>query len=340
MAEKRRRAAAAAAAGVARTVFLLVVLGAGTYILTHRGGAGGALPAPATPRGRTLAEYDVESPFRTHGRLKKRGPLGALAMVGSGLSRAELCFPPAWREARLAGDKQAPPAKWCAIMFNDKYKLVYVKCPKTAGTTLVTYFTDCSAPDAADRCFRLLDYTNATMVGPRRREARLRAGLAGTLTAAEAACFGGASGACLPDQWPPGPPASRACRLSQPSQRCPALPPRLCQVQHLLDSWDDYFAFSFSRNVLRRAISQYQVRCRDGWEAQQQPGGACRLCCCCSLCTEAIAVHQAAAGTSASAVSAASAPAAIERASQLLQLPPPRTSPTCPISLLRLLDLS
>ncbi|KAL4423815.1 hypothetical protein ABPG75_001116 [Micractinium tetrahymenae] len=187
MAEKRRRAAAAA--NTARTLFLLVVLGAGAYILTHRGGAAPAAPAPG---GRTLADYDVESPVRTHGRLKKRGPLGALSMVGSGRSRAELCFPADWREARLAGDKQPPPAKWCAIMFNDRYKLIYVKCPKTAGTTLVTYFTDCSAPDATDRCFRLLDYTNATM------------------------------------------------------------------VRHLLDSWDDYFAFSFSRNVLRRAISQYQ----------------------------------------------------------------------------------
>ncbi len=159
MVEKRRRAAAA---GAARTFFLLILLGAGTYVLTHH--SGGAKPAAATPRGRTLAEYHVESPFRTHGRLKKRGPLGSLAMVGSGLTRAELCFPPAWREARLAGDKQPPPAKWCAIMFNDKFKLIYVKCPKTAGTTLVTYFTDCSAPDATDRCFRLLDYTNATMV--------------------------------------------------------------------------------------------------------------------------------------------------------------------------------
>lgn len=170
MAEKRRRTAAVAAAGAARTAFLLVVLGAGTYLLTHR--SHGAAPAAPAPRGRTLAEYDVESPFRTHGRLKKRGPLGSLSMVGSGLSRAELCFPTAWREARLAGDKQPPPAKWCAIMFNDKFKLIYVKCPKTAGTTLVTYFTDCSAPDAADRCFRLLDYTNATMVGlPRRWQA-------------------------------------------------------------------------------------------------------------------------------------------------------------------------
>jgi hypothetical protein len=30
------------------------------------------------------------------------------------------------------------------------------------------------------------------------------------------------------------------------------------QVQHLLDVWDEYFVFTYGRNVLRRAISQYQ----------------------------------------------------------------------------------
>lgn len=31
-------------------------------------------------------------------------------------------------------------------------------------------------------------------------------------------------------------------------------------VQHALEKWDEYFVFSFSRNVLRRAVSQYQAR--------------------------------------------------------------------------------
>lgn len=52
------------------------------------------------------------------------------------------------------------------------------------------------------------------------------------------------------------------------------------QVKHLLDSWDDYFAFSFSRNVLRRAISQYQVK-RGWWDGdvnlQRGSRGHCRL---------------------------------------------------------------
>lgn len=42
------------------------------------------------------------------------------------------------------------------------------------------------------------------------------------------------------------------------------------QVRHLMDSWDDYFAFSFSRNVLRRAISQYQAR-RGGKRGRPAP---------------------------------------------------------------------
>ena len=70
---------------------------------------------------------------------------------------------------------------------------------------LVTYFTDCSEPTAADRCVRLLNYTDAAM------------------------------------------------------------------VQHLVDAWPDYFVFSFSRNVLRRAISQYQVRSRQ--RGGCRPGG-------------------------------------------------------------------
>lgn len=31
-------------------------------------------------------------------------------------------------------------------------------------------------------------------------------------------------------------------------------------VQHVINNYDSYFVFYFSRNVLRRAISQYQVR--------------------------------------------------------------------------------
>lgn len=37
----------------------------------------------------------------------------------------------------LAGGTPPFPSKWCAVMFNDKYKLIYLKCPKTAGNTLV-----------------------------------------------------------------------------------------------------------------------------------------------------------------------------------------------------------
>ena len=51
-----------------------------------------------------------------------------------------LAYPIAWREPRLRGAHTPAPFKWCAVMFNDKYRIIYLKCPKTAGTPLIFYF--------------------------------------------------------------------------------------------------------------------------------------------------------------------------------------------------------
>lgn len=174
-----------------------------------RGGGGGSgSPAGASTAGYTLAQYNVDTPTRRFGRQLKSGPVAILKLVSEGLTKEELCYPPAWRAPRLTGGdigstaaaaaatRQAPPC--CNIMFNKRYRIIYLKAPKTAGTTLAAnYFGLCGDPDAdPDTCLIMLNYS------------------------------------------------------------------RLKKVDMLLRAWDDWFVFSFSRNVLRRTISQYQVRRR------------------------------------------------------------------------------
>lgn len=163
MAEKRRRVGVATRNVICHVAFAAFVL-VGALFSVPRCGNASAVTAPQVW---TLDTYNVESPAATHGLLKKNGPLGVLAMAGSGRTYEELCYPVPWREARLRGVKERLPAKCSSIMFNDKYKLIYVKCPKTAGNTLVSYFIDCSHNHAADRCLQLLDFNNATMVSSR-----------------------------------------------------------------------------------------------------------------------------------------------------------------------------
>jgi hypothetical protein len=80
----------------------------------------------------------------------------------------------------------------CHLHGTCRYRLIFVKTPKTAGTTLATFFTDCRVPGAADHCLRMAAYGNAS------------------------------------------------------------------NIAHIAAAWNDYFVFGFSRNPLRRAISQYQ----------------------------------------------------------------------------------
>ena len=126
------------------------------------------------------------------GEIVKRGPLGILEMVASLYDvQVEGIFPKAWQAERLNGATPKPPP-FCPIMFNDKYKLIYLKSPKTAGSTIMSYFGNCAGNRATDRCFENFQIANSS------------------------------------------------------------------QVQHLLDVWHDYYVFSFTRNVLLRAISQFQ----------------------------------------------------------------------------------
>ena len=231
----------------ARALLLLAITALVLYSTTKRH-APGAILHSASRGG--FAGVDVATQAAFSGRVAKHGPLAMLSALEKGRTRAELCYPEPWRAARAAkssakgstggdssgsGSSVAPvvhPHKWCSIMWNDKYKLIYTKCTKTAGTTLVNYFSSCADnPAPEDRCLRFANLTS------------------------------------------------------------PA------DIAHLLEVWDDYFVFSFSRNVLRRAISQYQYlthfmdaacapswadHCRDPYilgDICRQRGPSGKLCC-------------------------------------------------------------
>lgn len=137
------------------------------------------------------SSLDITKPLRVYGRLNKQGPPPILPTIFRGGTRNEVCFPAQWSIGRQKGETPTMPTKCCEMMYNDKYKIIFVKVTKTAGTTLIRYFTECNVEGADDRCLKHLDFKNHT------------------------------------------------------------------DVQHILDSWTEYFVFGFSRNVLARAISQY-----------------------------------------------------------------------------------
>jgi hypothetical protein len=234
---------------VARALLLLAVSALVLYSATKRHAPGAILHSAFHSGG--FAGVDVTTQATFSGRVAKHGPLAMLSALEKGRTRAELCYPEPWRAARVAngstggggatkgstggGASVAPvvhPHKWCSIMWNDKYKLIYTKCTKTAGTTLVNYFSSCADnPAPLDRCLHFANLTN---------------------------------------------PAN---------------------ISHLLEVWRDYFVFSFSRNVLRRAIRQYQYlthfmdaacapswadHCRDPYilgDICRQRGPSGKLCC-------------------------------------------------------------
>lgn len=191
MVERRRRK-------LALPSLLVACMMGGAYYMVLHGTKG--LSISSSGGSFTLAEYNLHTPTMRHGRLEKKGPLASLAMVGEGWTKAQLCYPAEWRQARLRGIKQRPPSRWCAILWNHKYKVIYIKNPKTAGTTLASnYFTECGADGATDTCLRLFNY-------------------------------------------------------SRPKN-----------VRRMLKAWNQYFVFTFSRNILSRSISQYQVgACAEG----------------------------------------------------------------------------
>lgn len=81
--------------------------------------------------------FDVAVPSSLAGKTQKHGKLGILTQLNRAHKQhgeAVPLFPPEWVAQRVGGDRHAPPPLRVAhIMISDKYKLVYVKCTKTAG---------------------------------------------------------------------------------------------------------------------------------------------------------------------------------------------------------------
>ncbi|KAI7845978.1 hypothetical protein COHA_000523 [Chlorella ohadii] len=123
-------------------------------------GLGCAAPQPVQLQ---LSAVDLAAGTPTHGRLVKRGPQSSLEKLAQGGDMLELSYIPngSWPTQRLAGSQPPFPSKWCAAMFNDKYKLIYLKCPKTASTSLVDHFGYCQF-DPRDTCLDFVRYDNVS----------------------------------------------------------------------------------------------------------------------------------------------------------------------------------
>ena len=105
--------------------------------------AGAALSSHSDNAKANSIFLDVLEPTSRWGRQHKHGLLGILAQLqslqeshiridGYGRGRLDL-FPPKWVEERLAGNIREPPYRAAGLMISDQYKLVFIKCTKTAG---------------------------------------------------------------------------------------------------------------------------------------------------------------------------------------------------------------
>lgn len=119
---------------------LLLCIIAFVRTIDNRSSAARRFPSSCSSGGYQL---DVNAPPR-HGRHTKHGPLGILTQLQPLLDqpmqtylggRERDFFPPDWRAARLQLGSNAPPPPFrvAYLMWSDKYKIIFVKCPKTAG---------------------------------------------------------------------------------------------------------------------------------------------------------------------------------------------------------------
>jgi hypothetical protein len=124
------------------------------------------------------------------GRTEKAGtPLLRLHMTYNSTStQPELMQ---WAKSKLDSEPFITMPPVCPIFFNDKYKIIFLKIPKTGGSTLATYFTMCKDAKPQEFCLKHLDTGNFS------------------------------------------------------------------EVKHIQQQWNDYFVFSFTRNVFARTVSQY-----------------------------------------------------------------------------------
>lgn len=82
-------------------------------------------------------QLGVTRPSLLAGPQRKHGPLGIITQLRNAYKQngsAVEEFPMEWVAARLRGARQAkPPLRVAHIMLSNHFKLIYVKCTKTAG---------------------------------------------------------------------------------------------------------------------------------------------------------------------------------------------------------------
>ncbi|PRW20519.1 DNase I [Chlorella sorokiniana] len=120
---------------------------------------------PQQPQSPLQLPLNLTASSAVHGRLVKAGPQPSLEAIAKGGSWCERSYADGcpWLRERLEGSAPPFPSKWCAAMYNDKYQLIYLKCPKTAGNTLVAHFGNCDG-DAVDTCLKYLNIGNTSEV--------------------------------------------------------------------------------------------------------------------------------------------------------------------------------
>lgn len=92
---------------------------------------GGGSVQPAPP-------LDVTQPPLLAGLQRKSGPLGVLTRLAGVASddpraREALYYPEEWVRQRLRGSRTPPVARMASVLISHKYRLLFVKCTKTAG---------------------------------------------------------------------------------------------------------------------------------------------------------------------------------------------------------------
>lgn len=93
------------------------------------------------------AALDVGHAPLLAGLQQKSGPLGVLTQLAQIAdddpeARQTLYYPQAWVQQRLRGEHPPPVARVGSVLISHKYKLLYVKCTKTAGEQADVHGTD------------------------------------------------------------------------------------------------------------------------------------------------------------------------------------------------------
>ena len=188
----------------------------------------------------TTAGLGVHTPVVLHGRQTKHGPLTYLTLLAAAQARRQRMSAPyrnsmprfeydsQWLLARRMGiPPPHPTIPYCQLLYNDHFGIIYNKIPKTGGTSLLRYFTTCSGSGR-----EVSDGGSSSSGG---------GGNGGTSSGARAAL--GQGGAAAPHD------PERCLRYLDTSNAT--------EVQHVLQSYSSYFVFTFTRNVLARAVSSY-----------------------------------------------------------------------------------